>query len=136
MKIYFAASIYGGRELLEDYKSLVMALKSYGEVLSEEIVDTNLLQKEEKISLEEIYLSDIEKIKQADVIFAELTNPSLGVGYELGYAEAHHKKILGVYNQTIREKITPMMMGNKNIKMIAYKNIEEIIKKLESLLGD
>ena len=86
MKIYFAASIYGGRELLEDYKSLVMALKSYGEVLSEEIVDTNLLQKEEKISLEEIYLSDIEKIKQADVIFAELTNPSLGVGYELGYS--------------------------------------------------
>ncbi len=136
MKIYFAASIYGGRELLEDYKSLVMALKSYGEVLSEEIVDTNLLQKEEKNSPEEIYLSDIEKIKQADVIFAELTNPSLGVGYELGYAEAHYKKILGVYNQTIREKITPMMMGNKNIKMIAYKNIEEIIKKLESLLGD
>ncbi len=136
MKIYFAASIYGGRELLEDYKSLVMALKSYGEVLSEEIVDTNLLQKEQKISPEEIYLSDIEKIKQADVIFAELTNPSLGVGYELGYAEAHYKKILGVYNQTIREKITPMMMGNKNIKMIAYKNIEEIIKKLESLLGD
>ena len=43
MKIYFAASIYGGRELLEDYKSLVMALKNYGEVLSEEIVENTII---------------------------------------------------------------------------------------------
>ncbi len=136
MKIYFSASIYGGRELLEDYKKLICALKDYGEVLTEEVGDSRLLEKEETISEEEIYLGDIAKMKQADVIFAELTIPSLGVGYELAYSEAHNKKIIGIYNQIIKPKITPMIMGNKNIKVIPYQNIDEIIKKLASYLKD
>lgn len=136
MKIYFSASIYGGRELINDYQKLILALKNYGEVLTEEIGDPHLIENEREISDEKIYTNDINKIKQADVIFAELTNPSLGVGYELGYAEAQNKKIIGIYNQTIKEKITPMIMGNKRINIVAYREIEEIIKKLKSLLDD
>ena len=133
-KIYFSASVYGGRELLNDYIRLINELKKHGEVLTEELGDINLLKDEEKLTPQIIYETDVEKINNADIVFAELTVPSLGVGYELGYAEAHNKKIVGIYNQTIKEKITPMITGNENITIIGYKNIDEIIKKLESLI--
>lgn len=133
-KIYFSASVYGGRELLNDYKKLIKSLKEHGEVLTEELGDINLIKKEENIIPKQIYETDVTKINNADIVFAELTIPSLGVGYELGYAEAHNKKIVGIYNQTIKEKITPMITGNSNITIIGYKNIDEIIKKIESLI--
>ena len=81
MNIYFSGSIYGGRQKLETYKTLIEKLKEYGNVLNEQVgSDTVLL--DEKNSSDENIFSDLEsKMLQADIIFAEVTIPSLGEGY-------------------------------------------------------
>ncbi len=92
MKIYFAGSIRGGREDREKYFKIIEYLKKHGEVLSEHIGSENIDHKGEKLSSEEIFNRDVEWIKKADVIIAEVSTPSLGVGYEICFAEELNKK--------------------------------------------
>ena len=58
-------------------------------VLTEHIGQANLnLKEKERISDAEIYNQDTAWLKESDMVVAECSNPSLGVGYELVYAES------------------------------------------------
>ena len=64
------------------------ALKEKGQVLTEHIGSTDPGGEGETTSKnEEIYNRDIKWLQSADIVVAEVTTPSLGVGYELGIAE-------------------------------------------------
>lgn len=67
-------------------------------------------------------------------MFAEVSVTSLGVGYELGFADKIGKKIIAIYDENYTKKVTTMIRGNKRIKLISYKNIEEITERLGELL--
>uniref|UniRef100_A0A8C2Y0N5 2'-deoxynucleoside 5'-phosphate N-hydrolase 1 n=1 Tax=Capra hircus TaxID=9925 RepID=A0A8C2Y0N5_CAPHI len=45
-----------------------------------------------------IHDRDLAWLQQADVVVAEVTQPSLGVGYELGWAVALHKPVLCLFH--------------------------------------
>jgi 2'-deoxynucleoside 5'-phosphate N-hydrolase len=132
MKIYFAGSIRGGRNDSIVYKKIIDNLKEYGEVLTEHVGNENLLSLENNNKDEYIYKRDISLIEKSDVIVAEVTNPSLGVGYEIAYAEKLNKKIFCLYRQTENKKVSAMIAGNSNCEVIYYKE-EEISKVLESI---
>ncbi len=66
------------------------------------------------------YLALLTAIKEADFVIAEVTNPSLGVGYELGYAETLRKPILCVFNKDSERKLSAMVSGNPYNKVIEY----------------
>ena len=136
MNIYFSGSIYGGREKLEDYKKLIKELSKYGEVLNPEVADDTVIEDEENVSDYDIFENLEKEMNKADIIFGEFTIPSLGVGYEIGYADSHNKKIVGIYDKTITPKITTMFRGNKRLKLIPYTDINEIIKNLEKLINN
>ncbi len=136
MKIYFSGSIYGGRQKLETYKKLVNELQKYGEVLDEQVADDNVLIDEEKQSDYDIFENLEQQLNKADLIFAELTVPSLGVGYELGYADSHNKKVIGIYDKTVILKISTMIRGNKRLKIIPYRDINEIISNLGRIIKE
>ena len=88
MKIYFAGSIRGGRKDAQLYNNIIAYLREKGQVLTEHVGSTDLSWKGETSRKdEEIYNRDIKWLKSADIVIAEVTNPSLGVGYELAIAE-------------------------------------------------
>ena len=134
MKIYISGSIYGGTQKIETYKILIKELEKYGEVLDKQVADENTIANEAFQSDEEIYTDLEEKLKIADIIFAEVSIPSLGVGYELGFADKLNKKIIAIYDQNYTEKVSTMIRGNKRIKLIPYKDIKEITDNLEKIL--
>lgn len=136
MNIYFSGSIYGGRQKLEDYKKIVKELSKYGKVLNEEVADDDVIINETKTTDNEIFESLKNRLNIADVIFAEVTIKSLGVGYELGYADSHNKRIICIYDETVTPKITTMLRGNKNLKIIPYTDINNIINNLENILKE
>ena len=84
MNIYFSGSIYGGRQKLDAYKELIGALQNYGTVLNPEVADSEVIEKENGVLDEDVFNSLKDRLDTANVVFAELTVPSLGVGYELG----------------------------------------------------
>lgn len=134
MKIYISGSIYGGTQKIETYKILIKELEKYGEVLDKQVADENTIANEAFQSDEEIYTDLEEKLKIADIIFAEVSIPSLGVGYELGFADKLNKKIIAIYDQNYTEKVSTMIRGNKRIELIPYKDIKEITDNLEKIL--
>ena len=134
MKIYVSGSIYGGTQKIDTYKIMINELEKYGEVLNKQIADPNIIENEKYQKDEDIFKDLEEKMLIADIVFAEVTIPSIGVGYELGFADKIGKKIIAIYDETYTKKVTTMIRGNKRIKLIPYKNIEEIINNLEELL--
>ena len=136
MNIYFSGSIYGGRQKLDTYKKLIKELAKFGTILDEEVADDNVLVKEANLSDNDVFESLVNRIKRADLIFAEITVPSLGVGYELGYADSQNKRIICVYDKNVTPKVTTMLRGNKKLKIIPYTDIDEIINNLENILKE
>jgi nucleoside 2-deoxyribosyltransferase len=134
VKIYISGSIYGGREKVETYKKLISNLETYGEVFDKQIAEEKVIENEQFQNDEEIFLELEKNLKSVDVLFAEITIPSLGVGYELGLADALNKKIIAIYDETITPKVSTMIRGNKRIKLISYKKIDEILDNLDKIL--
>ena len=127
LKIYFAASIRGGREDQNKYNELIRFLSSKVEVLTEHIGDSSLNQTgEQNLSDKEIYQRDLEWLESADAVIAEVTNPSLGVGYELGIAEKLGKPVLCVYDDSDHNRtLSAMISGNHKIMTFCYTSLDQ-----------
>lgn len=130
LKIYFGGSIKGGRSKVEDYKKIVDYLKTIGTVLDEHVADPNLQSSGESITPTEIYNRDVSWINECDILIAEVTVPSLGVGYEIGYAESLNKRIICLYQND--ESISAMIKGNNSITHISYDDVDELLTKLST----
>lgn len=134
MKIYFAGSIRGGRDDAELYNTVINMLKKYGEVLTEHVGSKALSSMGEEEKNEYIYTRDVNWIKEADVVIAEVTTPSLGVGYEIAYAESLNKKIMCLFRENNERKLSAMIVGNKNLLIKIYKEINDVSLILEEFL--
>ena len=134
MKIYFAGSIRGGRDDAEIYSQIIEFLQGYGEVLTEHVGKKDLNSMgESALSDQQIHDRDIKWLLESDLMVAEVTNPSLGVGYEIGRAIEAEKKIICLYRESDK-KLSAMIAGSKNIDTIKYYQLENIKKAIEDIL--
>lgn len=134
MNIYFAGSIRGGRKDQNIYFEIIKYLQKYGKVLTEHVANPNTTSLGEKISEEKIFKRDIEWLEKADVVVAEVTNPSLGVGYELGIAEKMGKRILCLYRPSQEKSLSAMVRGNGKFKVIDYNKLKEAKDIIDSFI--
>ena len=134
MNIYFAGAIRGGREKVNDYVKIVNKLQEIGNVLTTHVADTNLSNKgENNLSLKEIYDRDVEWLKSSELIVAEISIPSLGIGYELGLAESLGKKVICLYDINSDKTLSAMIGGNDNFEIVKYNSIDEVLEYSEKL---
>ena len=126
MKIYFAGSISGGRDDKELYFKIIQLLKDYGEVLTEHIGNQALSQIGEDGANEYIYKRDIKWLKESDLVVAEVTTPSLGVGFEVSKAVEWKKNILCIYRKIEGKRLSAMIAGCPKIKVFEYKTISNL----------
>ena len=136
LKIYFAASIRGGRKDQNRYNELIRFLSSKVEVLTEHVGDSSLEQTgEQNLSDKEIYQRDLEWLESADAVIAEVTNPSLGVGYELGIAEKLGKPILCLFDDGNHNcNLSAMISGNHKITTFRYTSLDQAKKEIVSFI--
>jgi nucleoside 2-deoxyribosyltransferase len=123
-KVYFAGSIRGGRELQPVYNQIIIHLKKQGyEVLSEH-VGSDLSSSGESRSEQEIYVRDIAWINEADAVIADVTTPSLGVGYEVAYAQFVARKPVLCVAQA-QANVSAMIAGS-SVKLLHYQHAEHL----------
>ena len=121
MKIYFSGSIRAGRDDQELYQRLIQSLQYHGQVLTEHVGDPNLTHwGDEGPADQDIYERDMAWLADADVIVAEVSTPSLGVGYELGRAESLKKPTLCLYRERDGRSLSPMVSGNPETMVGRY----------------
>uniref|UniRef100_A0A8C0QEB8 2'-deoxynucleoside 5'-phosphate N-hydrolase 1 n=3 Tax=Canis lupus TaxID=9612 RepID=A0A8C0QEB8_CANLF len=111
--LYFCGSIRGGREDRALYGRIVSRLRRFGAVLTEHVAAAELGARGEEAAGGDrfIYERDLAWLQQADVVVAEVTQPSLGVGYELGQAMALNKRILCLFRPQSGRVLSAMIRG-------------------------
>ena len=115
--------------MLSVYINTVELLKKQGhEVVSEHVASVGLEKIEARITDEEIFNNDIGFIDECECLVADVTIPSIGVGYEVGYSVSKGKDILCVYREDAN--VSAMVKGNKQVISVSYKNVEELEKTL------
>jgi nucleoside 2-deoxyribosyltransferase len=135
MKIYFAGSIRGAKADKSLFKRFIKHLSGYGEVLTKHSFDFDYSQ---EIRLDDygIYELDTGWLKDADVLVAEVSSPSLGVGYEIGRVEALKKPILCLYKKQEGRRLSAMIGGNRKLKIIEYDGVEEALSAIDRFMSD
>ena len=133
MKIYFSSAVRAGRQDVEIYAEVVKLLKKYGEVLTERNADPNFFG-ETSITDEEIFERDMAWLNSADVLVAEVTTPSLGVGYEIAAALNLGKPVLCLYRDIPGKKLSGIINGDKKIVKKTYKSVEKLSGILQEFL--
>ncbi len=126
MKIYFAGSIRGGRRDAALYDEIVQQLKGYGEVFTEHIGSTELGVLGQDIGDVRIHDRDLDWLRDSDYLVAEVTTPSLGVGYEIGKATEWGKPVLCLYRPTDGRSLSAMISGSNAVTLKEYQSPSEL----------
>jgi hypothetical protein len=126
MKIYFAGAIRGGREDTSIYLQIVSMLKRYGTILTEHVGDPNLDVRGEELSDQQIYDRDLEWLRSCDSLVAEVTKPSLGVGFEIAKATEWGIQVLCLYRPSESRSLSAMIAGCDKVTVETYRSVDEL----------
>ena len=131
MNIYFACSITGRRDDAPVYQKIVAALQADGhEVPTALLAGSDVVKLEGIVNPVEVFTRDTGWIDDCDLLVAEVSTPSHGVGYEMGYALGLGKSVLCLHREGIA--VSKMVTGNRdpNLKVFAYNGEIDAVKKL------
>ncbi|MBI5962504.1 MAG: nucleoside 2-deoxyribosyltransferase [Chloroflexi bacterium] len=135
MNIYFACSITGGRELEAAYQEIVAALKMDGhEIPTSHLAQAEAMENERVLAPREVYERDVNWIKNCDVLIAEVSVPSHGVGYEIAFALGCGKRVLCLHQKDRR--VSKMISGNSDplLEVVSYAALNEAILRARIFL--
>ncbi len=124
LKVYFAASIQGGREYLRYQVIIGNVLRELGHrILSEHVYDE---EKTRKMAVEKgpvgVYETDMAWVEQADLLVSEVSWPSLGTGLEIGYAlYALNKRVVCFCCEDVWDRLSWMIKGNTHPRISLHR---------------
>lgn len=127
MKIYYATSISGEQKKDSEKTNiaLISYLKKFGDVLTEHFSNPEIKGKgETEISNKSIHDRDFNWLLSSDVIVAEVSNASLGVGYEIGRAVEHNKKVLCLHKKS-QKRLSAMISGCDGLILKEYNSLRD-----------
>lgn len=130
-KVYFAGSIRGGRQNAELYKRMIATINETDKVLTEHVGDLSLSLVESKGD-KAIYEQDTAWLRECDLVIAECTQPSLGVGYELAYAERCGKPVHIFYRKG--GNLSAMLTGNDYFQIHPYESEDGLLGAIKYIL--
>lgn len=133
-KIYFAGSIRGGRVDADMYRRMIEYMQKTDTVLTEHVGSPHLNLMEQGKRDIEIYDQDTAWLRESDMVIAECTCPSLGVGYELAYAERFGKPCHIFYDRS-KTQLSAMLTGDPYFHIHPYTSEEEIFSALDEILN-
>jgi nucleoside 2-deoxyribosyltransferase len=135
MKIYFAGSIRGGREDAALYFQIINYLKTFGKVLTEHVGDPALTSVGDDGPTDKfIHDRDLDWLNSSDVIVAEVTTVSMGVGYEIGRAVEAGKKVLCLFRPDSGKNLSAMISGCDVLTLVNYYNLDEAKQAIDVFL--
>lgn len=135
MRVYFSGAISGGRDDLPVYQHIVERLLQAGhEIPSAHVADPAVLSRESGVSPREVYLRDVGWIEECDAMVAEVSTPSLGVGYEVAYALNIGRPVLCLHKSGLL--VSKMITGNPASKLTVatYQDLDELDMRLDSFI--
>jgi nucleoside 2-deoxyribosyltransferase len=136
MNIYFTGAPQEGSSHATRYADIAKLLSVYGIVATGSDSGQQLVAQQETQPLDErdIFEQNMSWLAEADVVVAEVSVPSMRVGYELAHAEIMEKPIVCLYTTQSGSKLPTMLSGNANLEVQAYETMQDAAEILEDFL--
>ncbi|MGQ9513855.1 MAG: nucleoside 2-deoxyribosyltransferase [Thermoproteota archaeon] len=128
-KIYLAVPIIGGRDL-ESASKIGQLIENLGH----QIISDWVLASDPGWNLpaEAVYSRDFGAIKRCDILMAEVSVPSHGVGMEIMFAHMLNKKIICLRRAGIQ--LSRLILGMPGVEIIEYSSLADLEEKLRTIL--
>jgi len=136
MNIYFSCSITGGRRDQPEYAAIVRHLLDGGHhVPTSGLSDEAVLGEEAVIEPRQVYARDVRWVEECDVLVAEVSTPSHGVGYEIALGLMLGKPVLCCYKHGAR--VSKMLTGNTHAGMTLaeYHAAPDLLSQIDAFLA-
>jgi len=130
--VYFATSIRGAGSDLELAREVISILKDEGhDVVNEEIYLPG--SPDETADDSYVFERDMKMLGEADILLADVTHPSLGVGYEICEALRRGKEVIAFYRRGT--KVSKLISGNPDLILLEFSDVRELLRGILSALG-
>jgi dTMP kinase len=131
MKIYFGASVSLSRDYLKQYRRIVKEIKALDHVvLSEYVVDPKLIP---GVGLKpgKLFERETKTIERADLMVAEVTQPSWGTAFLMEHALEKGIPVLALFYKEAEHELPLMISGHPELYVEHYdeNNLKVILKK-------
>lgn len=137
MKVYFTASTSGNGDLVPLYSQIIQLIETHGVTLTSgpQIISQHMLSEDKKLSSKYIFDRQQRRIGESDLIIAETSKPSHGVGGEIVYALSLGKPILALVHTKFEDHISPMVAGNPSENLfIEYYDEDSMSNKVSDFI--
>lgn len=130
--IYFSGAISGGRADLALYQRIVETLEAEGHrVLAGAVAAEHVGAGGETLYPPDICARDLGWLDEAHLVVAEVSVPSLGVGYELAYATRVRRiPVIALYRRAWTERCSAMIAGDPGVQLLEYEDPEAMLPDL------
>lgn len=129
MKVYLAVPIIAHKQL-DKAKAMAEAIRGLGH----QLVSTWVVGDDPGFSLPtaNVFERDLRGVKSSDILVAEVSQGSHGVGMEVMAAYLYGKRIVLLYEEGAR--VSHMLLGVPNVLLVSYSSLRDMEAKLKSAL--
>jgi hypothetical protein len=138
MIIYLACTVRGDRGGVAAGRAICARLQRHGhQVLTTHLLADNVETAEAAITEAEVFTRDLEWLTACDVVVAEASGSSYGVGFEVGYvlgrAATSGQRVVLLYDRGRQHAISRLIVGNRdpNCTTFGYSSIDELTTFLD-----
>jgi hypothetical protein len=133
LRIYLACTVRGDRGGVAAGRTICARLQAHGhDVLTTHLLADDVEQAESTLTETQVYERDLDWLTRCDVLVAEASGSSYGVGFEVGYvlgrAATSGQRVILVYDLARRHVISRLITGNCDAACttIGYASQEEL----------
>jgi len=141
VNIYLACTVRGDRGAVGAARALASALVAMGHVvLTAHLLEDNVETAESSLTEREVFERDMRWLNDADLLIAEASGSSYGVGFEVGYvlgrSDVTDQRVLLLYDQSRRPLVSRLISGNvhPNCTTYPYENAEDLLRFIHAFL--
>jgi len=142
MRIYLACTVRGERSGVLAGRAICQRLQQLGhEVLTTHLLAEDVESAEAQLTEQQVYRRDLDWLSRCDVLVAEASGSSYGVGFEVGYligrARETGQRVLLVYDVARRHAVSRLVSGNRDnaCTTFAYHSIEDLTAFIDQHVG-
>lgn len=142
MLIYLACTVRGDRGAIASARALADWLESAGHtVLTRHLLDDDVEAAEARLDERAVFARDMQWLEAADVLVAEASGSSYGVGFEVGYvlgrAGRTGQRVVLVFAESRRPAVSRLIVGTHHpaCSAYAYRTSEDLLTFVQSVIA-
>jgi nucleoside 2-deoxyribosyltransferase len=139
MRIYLACTVRGDRGAIAGLRALADRLERDGHtIMTKHLLDDAVDSAEAALSAREVYERDIAWLESCDLLIAEASGSSYGVGFEVGYVLARSdrtpQRVVLLYRADRVNRISRFIPGNTHphCTVVRYDDPADLIDRVSA----